>query len=474
MNSLLPIIREYIEQNYNVKNYDMMTFNEIGMKSLDYIKLVDIINNKLKLNLSNTFFYKYKTIEMLISNNSEKVISKDKLTEDIYINGISLIYPGAKTVKQYWDLIENPRDDIIRKPSNREYYGGYIEIPDFDNKYFRISESESNKMDPQQKLIMMMVDKALKDSELTGSNVGVFMGCWTHDYALSGKEMNATGISNSVIAGRVSYFYNFKGPSMVIDTACSSSLVALHLAINSIRLGECDTAIVGGVNLVSDKMTKIMEKGGFMSKENKCDTFGNGDGYVRSEGCGVIVISKDSKGAYAKILSSGVNQDGKSNGLTAPDMIAQSDLIKSCIEKAKLEPKDVSYIECHGTGTKLGDPIEIEGLNNVFGNQELVIGSIKSQIGHTEAAAGMAGLIKLILCLNNGYVPKGVEMKSGKNSNINWNSNKYKIYDREHKIGLIGGVSSFGFSGTNAHVIVEKVGDHNMDDEKEEEFELLL
>lgn len=307
--------------------------------------------------------------------------------------------------------------------------------------------------------------------------VGVFVGISTNDYGRrlqAPEEIDAyigTGNAFSVAAGRLSYLLGCEGPSLAVDTACSSSLVSVHLACQSLRNEECRMALAAGVNVIlAPEVMVNFSKSRMMAADGRCKTFdAAADGYVRGEGCGVVVLKRlsdalaDGDHVLAVIRGSAVNQDGRSNGLTAPNGPAQEALIRKALSEAGLEPDNLDYVEAHGTGTLLGDPVEVNALGRVLGNRRLaplLLGSVKTNFGHLEAAAGVAGLIKLVLALQHEEIPPHLHLKR-KNPFIAWNDFQIDLPTKSHpwKRGVrrrIAGVSSFGFSGTNAHIVVEE------------------
>jgi myxalamid-type polyketide synthase MxaB len=341
-------------------------------------------------------------------------------------------------------------------------------------------------MDPQQRLLLETTWQALENggqasSKLTGSRTGVFVGMVGSDYAnlkmISGgiNDVDAyfgTGISRSIAAGRIAYTFGLHGPAVSVDTACSSSLVAAHQACQSLRLKECDMAVAGGVNLILEPSGSIStSRSRMMSFDGRCKTFdATADGYVRSEGCAMIVLKrlsdaiKDGDNILAVIMGTAVNQDGRSNGLTAPNGKAQEAVIRAALADAKVKPADVSYVETHGTGTSLGDPIEVRALGAVFGDghtaeNPLMIGSVKTNVGHLEAAAGIVGLVKVVLALQNKTIPPHLNLEQP-NPYIPWNELPISVPTRATKWTTpqgkphIAGISSFGFSGTNSHMVI--------------------
>jgi myxalamid-type polyketide synthase MxaE and MxaD len=283
----------------------------------------------------------------------------------------------------------------------------------------------------------------------------------------------ATGVSNSIASGRLSYYLGLTGPSITLDTACSSSLVTIHLACQSLRTKECNLALAGGANaILVPESTVSMSQSGLMAPDGRCKTFDDSaDGFVRSEGCGMVLLKRlsdavaDGNNILAVIRGSAINQDGRSNGITAPNGPSQVLVIKDALENAGVRPEAVSYIETHGTGTSLGDPIEVQAIAEVMCDSHdhknpLMLGSVKTNIGHLEAAAGVAGFIKTVLALKNGLIPPHLHIKK-LNSHIEWDRYPFVIptslTDWNPAGGKrIAGVSSFGFSGTNAHIILEE------------------
>jgi acyl transferase domain-containing protein/SAM-dependent methyltransferase len=371
-------------------------------------------------------------------------------------------------------------------------HGAFLDDVDlFDADFFGISPREAASMDPQQRILLEVCWQALEDAGhaaagLAGSRTGVYVGVSNSDYGralLSRPERidayAASGGAFSVIAGRVSYCLGLRGPSLAVDTACSSSLVALHLACQALRAGECDMALVGGINLIlTPELNITFTKARMMAPDGRCKAFdAAADGYVRGEGCGVLVLRRleDAQAGNDRVLAvvrgSAVNQDGSSNGLTAPNGPAQEAVIRAALAQGGIAPSLVSYIEAHGTGTPLGDPIEAGALAAVFrqsaepGAAEgrdgaLQVGSVKTNLGHLEAAAGVAGVIKVILALRRRSLPPSLHFRHG-NPRIDWDAGNLAVptvaTDWHPAAGRrIAGVSSFGFSGTNAHAVLEE------------------
>lgn len=423
--------------------------------------------------------------------------------EAIAIMGMGCRFPGqANNPAQFWENLKNGLDSQSEIPASRwsldQWYdedakkkGKMVarhaclleSIAQFDPQFFGISPREAMLMDPQQRLLLEVTWEALETANvvpetLKNSRTGIYVGCMTQDYAMLSCQPEqvdvhtGTGNATSVLAGRLAYFLGCHGPAMTIDTACSSSLVAVHQALQSLRSNEIDMAIVAGVNLIlAPHMSLVESKAQMLSRQGHCKTFDEGaDGYVRGEGCGVIILQRQSAAQHqghhieALIRGSAVNHDGRSSGLTVPSGPAQQAVIKQALANAKIEANAVGYIEAHGTGTPLGDPIEIGALGQVFGtgrqhSQPLIIGSVKTNIGHLEGAAGIAGIIKVVLSLKHNEIPAHLHFEHP-NAHIPWQSLPFLI-PRECKAWhtekpKIAGVSSFGFSGTNAHIIIEQ------------------
>lgn len=429
---------------------------------------------------------------------------KRRQHEPIAIVGVGLRFPGGcNDLESYWTLLRDGVDAIVETPRDRwdidayfdpdpetpgkmySRHGGFLDRIDlFDPLFFGISPREAQYMDPQQRLLLEVAWEALENAgqspeQMSGSPTGVFIGIGHSDYwrlAFGTPEQiniySALGSASSVTASRLSYLLNLKGPSIAIDTACSSSLVAFHLAVQSLRTGECKTALVGGVNVIATPdLTINFCKSKMLSFQGKCRTFdASADGYVRGEGCAVLVLKtlSDAQANGDRILAvvrgSAINQDGRTSGITAPNGPAQEAVIAAALQDGGINPEEVGYIEAHGTATPLGDPIEMNALANVVGkrrsDQPLVVGSVKTNIGHLEAAAGLAGLIKTLLVLQNGVIPPHLHLKSV-NPLIPFAKWHFQIPATaipfpDYAVNRIAGVSAFGFSGTNAHVVLEQ------------------
>ncbi|KPA15487.1 polyketide synthase family protein [Candidatus Magnetomorum sp. HK-1] len=472
----------------------------------------------------------YKDINEKINvQQTENLVCKEILqtstnqNEPIAVVGMSCRFPGANNLDEYWSILKNGVSTTSKVPGNRwnihqylnntdekpllsSQFGGFLKNVDlFDPAFFNIMPREANQMDPQQRILLEETWKALEHSginplSLKGTQTGIFLGIYTHDYenlrkgSIPTKDLDiyyATGNSNSIAAGRLSYFYGIHGPSFSVETACSSSLVAVHQACQSLKNDECHLALAAGVNLIlSPEYNIVFSRSGMLAKDGQCKTFdAKADGYVRSEGCGVVVLKKlskaieDNDNIIAVLKGSAINQDGASNGITAPNGFAQEQVIKKALENAGIGSEEVSYVEAHGTGTLLGDPVEIEAINTIYGNNRLVnhpliIGSVKTNIGHTESAAGIAGLIKIILSMKHRYIPKHLHFKT-LNPLIRIDNDTIQIPSKGMQWkninnSLIAGVSSFGFSGTNAHLIIENYQCPKKTKHKEEQSQALF
>lgn len=428
-------------------------------------------------------------------------------SEPIAIIGMGCRFPGgADTPESFWELLKTGVDAIGEIPNDRwsveDYYdpdpevtgkmytrqGGFLgtDVFAFDAEFFGLSPREVSSMDPQQRLLLEVSWEALERAgyageSLMGSATGVFLGITTNDYAQRAlfndpKQIDvytATGNAFNAAAGRLSYTLGLQGPSIALDTACSSSLVSAHLACQSLRTSECNMALVGGVNLMlSPAMTVSMAKLKALSADGRCKTFdASADGYGRGEGCGMVVLKRLSDAIAAKdnilgvIRGSAVNQDGRSSGLTVPSALAQQAVIREAIAHSRLTPAQIQYVETHGTGTPLGDPLEVKSLAAVLNkdreaHQALMVGSVKTNIGHLESAAGIAGLIKVVLALQHREIPPHLHLQQ-LNPHILSQASTVSIpteltpWEISSEDTRRAGVSSFSFSGTNAHVIVE-------------------
>lgn len=434
-------------------------------------------------------------------------------SEPIAIVGMGCRYPGnCNNPAEYWEFLSQGGDAIKDIPSDRwdinAYYdadpdalgkmytrqGGFLDrIDGFDAEFFGIAPREAQSMDPQQRLFLEVSWEALEDAgiaadKLNGSNTAVYAGVCTDDY--SRFQMNScdptvidaysfTGTATSITVGRLSYLLGLQGPNICVNTACSSSLVAVDLACSALRSGKTNLALAGGVNLIIRPENSIYFcKVKALSRKERCLTFDDGaDGYVRGEGCGVVVLKRLSDALanndqiYALLKGSAVNQDGRSNGMTAPNGLAQQAVIRGALANAKVLPSQIGYIEAHGTGTSLGDPIEMQALGAVLeegrpGDKPFLVGSAKTNLGHLEAAAGMAGMMKAALALQKEGVPPHLHLTK-RNRHIPWEAipasipSEFTTWKRTDS-PRYAGVSGFGFSGTNAHVVLQEAPTREM------------
>lgn len=469
-------------------------FSSFGLDSLALVELSGELSTHLDRELAPTLLYDFPTIDRLSAHvagyERAAASTSTATTEPIAIVGVSVRLPGGITdLDSFWRVLRNGVDTISAVPAGRwptaaasapRFAGVINDIDRFDAEFFGIAPREAAAIDPQQRLLLELTWEALESGgiapdRLAGTSTGVFVGISTQDYL--GLQLRAgvsayTGSGNalSAAAGRISYVFGCEGPSLIVDTACSSSLVAVHLACQSLRRGESTTAIVGGVNLlIAPELGDTFAKAGMMSADGRCKTFdARADGYVRSEG-GVVVVLKplsraeaDSDRVFGVIRGTAVNQDGRSNGLTAPNGPSQERVIRAALADADRQPSDISYVEAHGTGTSLGDPIEVRALGAVFGDrqQPLAIGSVKTNLGHLEAAAGLAGLVKVLVALDHAEIPPTLHLTTP-NPHIPWGDLPVVVpttlspWNGQRGVRCAG-VSSFGFTGTNAHVVVEQ------------------
>jgi len=437
--------------------------------------------------------------------------------EPVAVIGMSGVMPQSDDLEEFWKHLMEERDLITEIPGDRwnwrEYYGdptkegnksnlrwgGLIrDIDKFDASFFGIPDGEADFMDPQQRIFLETAWKTIEDagykpSDLSGTKTGVYVGVATLDYndlllekGVDVKPYTPTGVSHSVLANRVSYLLNLRGPSNAINTACSSSLTAIQMGMEALRNGTCEMAIAGGVNAILSPTGFIyFGKSGVLSSEGKCRAFDrDAGGYVRGEGCGAVLLKplsraiKDKDNIYGVISGGAVNHGGHSNSLTAPSPKAQADLLVSAYEDALIDPGTITYIEAHGTGTSLGDSIEVSSLKKAFkrmygrngrpwpGETRCGLGTVKTNIGHLETAAGIAGVIKVLLSMKNGFLPASIHFNE-LNPYIRLEDSPFYIVDSTRpwerlldgdgrEIPRRAGVSSFGFGGVNAHLVIEE------------------
>jgi acyl transferase domain-containing protein/acyl-CoA synthetase (AMP-forming)/AMP-acid ligase II/acyl carrier protein len=486
-----------------------------GLDSLANVAITVDLGAWLGRELSLTLIYEHPTIEALahhlagdsVSDISTSTIEKPATArEPVAIIGIGCRLPGANNVDAFWQLLREGIDAITEVPADRwdsrafysadavpppgkmnTRWGGFLDqVDQFDAAFFGIAPREATHMDPQQRLLLEVAWEALEDAgqvpaRLAGTQAGVFIGLATSEYSTMqlnqpGGRVDAyasTGGAMSIAANRLSYFFDFRGPSMTVDTACSSSLVAIHLACQSLWRGESTLALAGGANLIlAPAVTVSFSQASATSRDGRCKAFDAGaNGIVRGEGVGVVVLKPLSKAVadgdeiYAVIKGSAVTQDGKSNGITAPSMAAQEAVLSAAIRDAGISPASVQYVEAHGTGTLLGDPIEAKALGSVLATdrtseQACAIGSVKSNIGHLEAAAGMASIIKVALSIKHKAIPPSLHLKEP-NPLIPFDALRLRVQETlaawpDTDGPAVAGVSAFGFGGTNAHIVLEE------------------
>lgn len=489
------------------------SFSNYGLSSLDAVTLSGDMEEFIGVRLSPTITYDYPNIfslsEYLAANTdnpnappSVNMLSRSS-EEPIAVIGMGCRFPGAKNPESFWQLLHDGIDMISEVPPDRwpkqafynadpsapgksiSYWGGFLDnVDQFDPFFFGISPIEAKHMDPQQRLLLELSYEALDDAgqmkeNIDGSDTGVFIGISVNEYSqlqlsdpLQINSHSGTGSALSISANRISYFFNFHGPSIAIDSACSSSLAAVHLACQSIRNGECRMALAGGVNIILSPANSIaFTKAGVLAPDGRCKTFdAQANGYVRGEGGGLIVLKKlssaiaDGDPINALILGSAMRQDGRTNGLIAPSREGQENLLREAYRAAGISPGCIQYVEAHGTGTLLGDSMEVNALGAVIGadckNRPCSIGSVKTNIGHLEAAAGIAGLIKVILSIKHRVLPPSLHYHSPNphipfdelNLSVNSELNPWPLDSGS----ALAGVSSFGFGGTNVHVVVSE------------------
>jgi phthiocerol/phenolphthiocerol synthesis type-I polyketide synthase C len=489
-------------------------FARYGIDSVQAVGLAGDLEHWLGRRLSPTLLFEYPTIEKLArhlgqteTSSYRKVnveVAPENRREPIAIVGIGCRFPGANGPEAFWQLLRDGVDAIVEVPPDRwdglalydpdpnapgklsTRWGGFLEgVDQFDLNFFKISRREAVRMDPQQRMLLEVAWEAFEDAgmsleHLAGSATGVFIGISNNDYRrVQGGDhhqveaYDGTGNAFSIAANRLSYTFDLRGPSMAVDTACSSSLVAVHLACGSLFTGESSVAIAGGVNLIlSPEVTMNFTRAKLMAPDGRCKTFdARADGYVRSEGAGLVVLKPLSKALtdgdriYAVIRGSAINQDGRTNGLMAPNPQAQEDVVTAAYRNAGLAPGQAQYTEAHGTGTLLGDLIEAKALGRVLADgratdSHCALGSVKTNIGHLEAAAGVAGLIKVALMLKHQEIPPNLHFQEA-NPHIPFDELPLRVQQTlsSWPKGIserIAGVSSFGFGGTNAEVILSE------------------
>ncbi|MGB9307131.1 MAG: polyketide synthase Pks13 [Mycobacterium sp.] len=493
---------------------------ELGLASRDAVAMAADIEDLTGVTLSVAVAFQHPTIESLatriIEGEPERPDDDSDAFDwsrkgpvervDIAVVGLSTRLPGdMNSPEETWQALLEGRDAITDLPEGRwsEFLeeprlaarvaqartrGGYLkDIKGFDSEFFAVAKTEADNIDPQQRLALELTWEALEHaripaSSLRGESVGVFVGSSTNDYsflAVSDPSVAhpyaITGTASSIIANRVSYFYDFHGPSVTVDTACSSSLVAIHQGVQALRNGEADAVVAGGVNALITPMVTLGfdEIGAVLAPDGRIKSFSSdADGYTRSEGGAMLVLKRvddarrDGDQILAVIAGSAVNHDGRSNGLIAPNQDAQADVLRRAYKDAGIDPRNVDYVEAHGTGTILGDPIEAEALGRVVGrgrpaDRPALLGAVKTNVGHMESAAGAASMAKVVLALQHDKLPPSINF-AGPSPYIDFDAMRLKVIDTATDWPRYGGyalagVSSFGFGGANAHLVVREV-----------------
>lgn len=494
-------------------------FTDMGVDSIVLVEILNELENRVGHEIDPTLFFEFTSIHKISQhlsgiqsisptkqkeNNSfrHESTSRNHSTE-IAVIGLGCNFPEAKDINKFWDNLISSRNSIRKIPSDRweisEFFserldgnrsiskwGGFIDdIALFDPEYFGIAKEEAANIDPLIRKCLEVCSITIADggylpSELGNNKVGLFVGARTSNYMSRIKKFKKNSISTfgqNFIANSVSNYLNLTGPSMVIDTACSSSMVSVHLACKSLLAGDCNMALVGGVELLLDEYPYlILSEARALSPDGKCATFdAKANGFVPGEGCGAVMLKpladamRDDDHIYAVIESSAINNDGKTMGITTPNLDAQVELLTEAYGKVGVNPRTISYIEAHGTGTKIGDPIELKALKTVFENytgdkQFCGIGSVKTNIGHLLSASGIAGLIKSILVLEKKTIPPTLNCENP-NPRFDFQQSPFFIVDSARDISPVGdtirvGVSSFGFGGTNVHILLKNSPDH--------------
>ncbi len=473
---------------------------ELGLSSRDAVVLAGALGEFLDVPLPATVFYQHPTIARLARHLTSPSPTTDaeaarSTTEAVAVVGVGCRLPGGVNgPDRLWDFLRSGGDAVAPAPPDRwpglpdgtPRFGGFLpDIKGFDAEFFGIAPHEAALMDPQQRLVLEVSWEALHHAgiapdALRGTRTGVFVGISTGEYGASiaadlgrVEPWTATGGALSIAANRLSYLLDLRGPSLAVDTACSSSLVAVHHACQSLRAGEADAAVVAGVNLLlAPAVTLTFHRAGLLSADGRCKPFdAAADGIARAEGCAAVVLKRlsDARRAGDRVLAvirgSGVNSDGRSNGLMAPNPRAQADLLRQVYAEAGVDPSRVDYVEAHGTGTLLGDPIEAAALREVLGRDStaradgpLLLGSAKANFGHAESAAGVIGLVKAVLAVRHGEIPPSPHFREP-NPHIDFTGLRVVTEPTpwpRYSGRITTGVSSFGFGGTNAHVVLEE------------------
>ncbi|MFC5718663.1 aminotransferase class I/II-fold pyridoxal phosphate-dependent enzyme [Streptomyces gamaensis] len=479
-----------------------LPFTSLGLDSRQAVAVTRELAAHLGRELSPTLVFDHPTVDALAARlarpdrtgtPARRHRAAPDAGEPIAIVGMGCRFPGAPDIDSYWRLLLDGRDAIGEVPRERwdaarvdaPPHGGFLDrVDEFDARFFGISAREAERMDPQQRLLLEVAwqtfeDAHLAPARLAGSDTGVFIGISSHDYAelqmprLDAVDVHsATGNAHSIAANRLSYHFDLSGPSLALDTACSSSLASVHLACQSLRTGECASALAGGVNLIiTPGLSVAFGRGRMLSVDGRCRTFDDAaSGYVRGEGVGLVLLKPltaalaDGDRIHAVLRGSATGHGGRANGLTAPRGSAQRAVMDRALDRAGIEADTVDYVEAHGTGTALGDPVEWEALAALYGagrtGRPCLVGSVKTNIGHLEAAAGIAGLIKAALVVRHREIPPTLHLNTP-NRALTWEDSGLRVPVRRHPLTADGdrparaGVSSFGFGGATAHIVLE-------------------
>jgi acyl transferase domain-containing protein/aryl carrier-like protein/SAM-dependent methyltransferase len=526
---IAPFVRQTVAHMLGTDSRSLATdrpLMELGLDSADLLKLQEQIETHCGRVLQPTVFFEHNTIDKVVTHLTEGDQSVARMpvdgrgavgTTDIAVIGMSCKLPGGiETPNQLWHALESGRSLTGRFPRARGSWPEDVDMPGidqggfvrdgaaFDCSFFRIPPKEALIIDPQQRIALELAwacleDAAIVPSALKGTNTGVFIGASNSDYSrliqahgLQTQAHHATGNSLAVLANRLSYFFDFSGPSMLIDTACSASLVALHCAIQALRANECGAALVGGVNFICHPDLSIAyHKAGMLAADGKCKVFdAKANGYVRSEGAVMLLLKPLSSALaagdriHAVIKGSAVNHGGLAGGLTVPNPRKQSELLTAAWNNAGISARDLSYLEAHGTGTSLGDPIEIQGISTAITQlesntpaQPCAVGSVKSNLGHLESAAGITGLLKVILSMQHRQIPATIHFEQ-LNPKIGLEGTPLYVADRHRQWEATGpriaGVSSFGSGGTNSHVVVQEYAGESGGNRRDDDYLFVL
>lgn len=484
-------------------------FSDLGLRSTDALGLVGELEEWLGRPLSESLLYRWPTARRLAGHLAGDTRPAEPATAsppgtppegsprlDVAVTGMACRFPGGGAdPERFWDMLLASTDAVGPAPDDRwpdpartPFRGAFLgDVAGWDAALFGLSPAEAVRIDPQHRLLTEIAWEALEDAGIApdglgGSRTGVFVGAAdSYQYAQLQQEADpdsltdphvTLGTSASVASGRLAYLFDLRGPAVTVDTACSSSLVALHLAVQSLRAGECDLAVVGGVSVIAHhRIHAQARRMAMLAADDRCKTFDEAaDGYVLGEGCGGVVLERlpdarrNRRRIRALLRGSAINQDGRSNGLTAPNGAAQSEVVRRALGSADVTPAEVAFVEAHGTGTKLGDGTELSALQEVFAGRgpddPLWVGAVKTNVGHLLAAAGMAGLVKTVLTLEAATLPPNLHLNHPNAALRRDRTVRPAVHaqDLATRPGgrLVAGVSSFGWSGTNAHLVLER------------------